>query len=53
MRTSMEIAQTRDTDTHAARPDRAPWQRPTVSVLDAADSETGVNSTTDATATFS
>ena len=32
---------------------RKPWQTPAVVILDLKDAETGVNSTTDATNTFS
>ncbi len=32
---------------------RASWQRPAVTKIEAVDAETGVNSTTDATVTFS
>ncbi len=32
---------------------RAPWQRPTVTKIEAVDAETGVNSTTDVNLTFS
>jgi hypothetical protein len=32
---------------------RLSWRRPSVAILQAMDAETGVNSTTDSTATFS
>ncbi|HWD27337.1 MAG TPA: hypothetical protein VG387_09235 [Rhizomicrobium sp.] len=32
---------------------RAPWQQPVLRAMDSASAETGVNSTTDASATFS
>ena len=38
---------------NASRSTRAPWQHPVLKSLGACDAETGVNSTTDATATFS
>jgi hypothetical protein len=36
-----------------SRDTRAPWQQPTLKCLGAQGAETGVNSTTDATVTFS
>ena len=37
----------------APRDTRAPWQQPVLKCMGASEAETGVNSTTDATATFS